>query len=115
MKRIKYLATYHGSSYGSYWPGDSLDGFASLDSAKLAMDNRQAGFDYVTTFKENSEGDYVIDFANEYSQFPGTTSGDTMELYKVIGVGEFGQLVRAAEPVYRLTIGSRGGVVVERY
>ena len=115
MKRIKYLATYHGPSYDSGGWSESLDGFKSLDAAKVAMDNRQGEFDYVTTFKENSEGNYVIDSSDTYVRFPATTSSDIMELYKVIGVGEFGQLERAAEPTYRLVIGNRGGVVVEKY
>ncbi len=112
--KIKYLATYHGPSYFSFYL-ENMEAFTSIQAAKDEMWRRQRmSYGYTTTYRENAQGYYVKWEDDVKYDFPGTTSEDTMELY---GVTEFepGVFIRDGEPTYRLSIGERGGIVKENY
>lgn len=110
MNKPKYFATYHGPSYGSY-DMEFMDAFGTISDAMQAMRNRQMGYDYPEEYRENGDGTMVLWNSTRRMDFPATTESDYMDLFTAIpnddgsySVGEF---------VCRLTVGPRGGIVVE--
>lgn len=112
MSKVKYFATYHGPLYGSYGM-EYVDGYRSLKEAIHSMRNRQAGLDYSDEYRENEDGSMVLWYTERRSEFPGATGGDYMDLYAAFPQGD-GTYSYADHPDYRLTVGPRGGIVVER-
>ena len=111
--KVKYLATYQGPSYGGWHVFENMEAFDSIDAAKRSMRNRQEGDTRVVSFKENGDQMHVYD-TDSYRDFPATTPMDTMVLYQV-AEGPFGSLERFEDPTYRLSIGNRGGIIVQPY
>lgn len=111
MNKPKYFATYHGPSYYSYDRG-RMDGFSSISSARQHMRNRQRGLDYSDEYRENEDGNMVLWNSSRRMDFPATTQSDYMDLFEAIpnGDGTYGH----SELGYRLSVGPRGGIVVEK-
>lgn len=112
--KIKYLATYNGPSYGGWDSYEQMDAFSSIEDARQAMSLRQGGHDYVTTYKENDDNFYVPWSRGQYTEFPGTTTEDRMDLYLAVDLDD-GEYSRGDDPMYRLTVGPRGGIKVEKW
>ena len=112
MNKPKYFATYHGPSYYTY-DMESMDAFGSLKEAVQAMRNRQMGYDYPEEYRENGDGSMILWNSSRRMDFPATTEFDYMDLFAAIPNGD-GTYGHGDYIDYRLTIGERGGIVVER-
>lgn len=114
MNRVKYFGSYDGPSYGSGGWEDSFDAFSSLKGAMEAMWRRQTNeCDDVKTYKENPSGFYVYWFSG-FARFPGTTRGDWMDLYYAIPDENREGAYIQGDWAYRIVVGSRGGIRVEK-
>lgn len=112
--KVRYLGTFHGASYGSYDIVD-MDAYSSIEAARSSLFHRLVDeMDYVTTYRQNADGEYIRWENERFTRFPGTTKQDSIELHKVIN-DDNGVLTIADGPYYRLTMGPREGVKVERY
>lgn len=110
-----YFATYNGPSY-SHWDLDRVEAFKSVTDAKESLRIRtygSRGSDYTTEYRRNGDGLYVR-WEVSYTDFLGTYE-DSITLYPAIKSEEWGEWVMSEEPSYRLSVGERGGVVVERF
>lgn len=111
MSKVKYFGSYHGPSYGSNGWSEDWDAFASLKGAMEAMWRRQEqGADDVLTYKENPHG-VLVYWNEEYVRFPATTREDCIDLYYAIP--EDGGYFQG-DLAYRISVGPRGGVRVEK-
>jgi hypothetical protein len=112
--KVRYLGVFNGASYYGYGL-DKMDAYTSIEAARTSLFHRLVDeMDYVTTYAENADSEYVVWEKDEFTRFPATTDQDYIDLYKVIE-WEDGALSRAAEPYYRLTMGPRKGVKVEKF
>lgn len=111
MSNYKYFGTYQGPSYMSYHR-DFAMGFKSLADAKRAFRSFQSGDVTYDEFRENPSGFYVPWSLGLWVRTPGTTEQDYMDLCVGERRGE-GQYAVSDTIQYRLTLGARGGVVVE--
>jgi hypothetical protein len=109
----KYFATYHGPSYGSWDASEYLMGFPSLKSAKRALRDFQGGYVGYDEYLRNPDGYHVPWRMGEYMHSPATTDQDYMDVYYAIETNTPG-VYSMGEHAYRLTVGARGGVVVEK-
>ena len=111
--KVKYFGSYYGPNYGGYTClNESYDAFGTLERAKAAMRNRQKGDDWVTEYHENEDNYLVPWCTDKYRLFFDTTEQDYMYLHQAVREGD-GTWV-AGDLVYRLSIGERGGIIVEQ-
>jgi hypothetical protein len=118
MDSIKYLASYHGPSYGSM-DQVHMDSFQSLANAMVSMANRQKyEADTLFTYEEDSAGVYrpCPESFDRHTQFPSTTREDFMDVYHALPSDELdgkgGYIL--GEWAYRISVGPRGGIRVEK-
>jgi hypothetical protein len=111
MATYKYFGQYTDASYGSCGR-DYLNGFTSLGDARQYFTSVQEGEARNVEFIENNNGAYVM-WESGYSRFPATTNAG--ELYLCRGEkGGDGQYFVTDTPEYRLFVGERGGIKIER-
>lgn len=113
MSKVKYFGYYHGPSYGSM-DQDFADGFFTLADAKQSMRNRQGGWDGAMEFRQNADYNLVLWDSGSVNSFLATTTEDYMDLYTAT-LNDDGTYYQSLVTAYRLTIGERGGIVVERF
>lgn len=109
--KVKYFATYNGPNYTSY-DTEYREGFESVKQAMQAMRNRKYGSDYINEYRENKDGSMVPWSTDCYSVFF-NTNADYMDLVEAYSQAD-GTWSYSEDIAYRLTIGERGGIVVER-
>lgn len=112
--KVRYLASYHGPSYGECGWVESMDAYPSLKAAEAAMRGRQLGYSYDQQFIRNADELWVHNGSNN-ARFPATTNEDWMDVHEVIEYGPFGSLLIAAHPAFRLSVGPRGGIIRVAY
>lgn len=108
-----YFATYNGPSH-SHWDLDRVERFDSIADAKESLRRRTSGLrgtDDTYEYRRNEDGLYVP-WSMAYVDFLGTES-DYIDLYAAIKSND-GQWEMGEDIIYRLTLGERGGVVVEK-
>lgn len=111
---IKYLGQFYDHSYQS-WDQEYLTGFTSLrDAGDSLLRRLQMGRDDRPEYRENRHGLYVYWEENMYG-FPAVSESASFELYGAIWLPATQTYQRTAEPLYRLTVGPRKGIVRERY
>lgn len=109
-----YFATYNGPSH-SHWDLDRVEAFKSLADAKTSLQRRiqwSRGSDYTTEYRRNGDGLYVR-WEISYTDFLGCDE-DYITLYHAHKEVD-GQWSINSEPYARLSLGPRGGVVVDKY
>lgn len=109
-----YFATHNGPSH-SHWDLDRVEAFKNITDAKQSLRRRtqwSRGSDDTTEYRRNSDGLYVR-WGVEYTDFLGTNE-DYITLYRAHKKVD-GQWGINSEPYARLTLGPRGGVVVEKF
>lgn len=110
-----YFATYEGPSH-SRWDLEEVEAFESVSDAKWSLRERTSGArgsDYTTEYRRNGDGLYVR-WGYEYTDFLGTEA-DYITLYPATKSKEWGEWIMSEEPSHHLSLGERGGVVVERF
>lgn len=110
-----YLATYNGPSH-SHWDLDRVEAFKSVTDAKQSLQKRtqwSRGSDYTEEYRRNGDGLYVR-WGREYTDFLGTEA-DYITLYPATKSKKWGEWIMSEEPSHHLSLGERGGVVVERF
>ncbi len=107
----KYFGAYHGPSYGSL-DSEYLMAFRSMADAKEAFRSFQSGWVAYDELYLNPDGLYVPWRTGAYVSTPGTTERDYMDL-RIGELRDRGQYAVSDLVHYRLTLGPRGGVVIE--
>ena len=112
MSKIRYFTQYSGPGYSSF-DQEYMEAETSLYGAMVAFRRKNVmGYDDVTTFRENPEGLYVPWCSNRRVNYDGTTSEDYADLLYAVP-DEHGAYI-LGDWAYRLTIGPRKGVRVEK-
>lgn len=111
MSNYKYFGVYSGPSYGGL-DRDYMMGFKSIADAKATFKSFQSGDVTYDEFRENGDGFYVPWNLGLWVRTHGTTEQDYMDLYVGERRGE-GQYAVSDTIQYRITIGPRGGLVIE--
>jgi hypothetical protein len=93
---------------------EEKDAESSLYSAMVSFRRRNVmGYDDVNTYRENFDGEYVPWEMGRRVEFPGTTDEDYMDVYYAVKDDNNGTYI-LGDWAYRLTIGPRKGVRVEK-
>lgn len=108
-----YFATYNGPNHSS-WDLSTVEAFRSVEEARRALRTRTSGSrgsDDTRKYRRNDDGLYVR-WSWGYADFLGSES-DYIDLYAAIKASD-GQWEMGEDIIYRLTLGERGGVMVEK-
>lgn len=109
---MKYLISYLGPGYASLDHSD-MEGFQTLYDIMQSMRERQRGADTVFVYEEDAFGIYRPHEGlwDKYMHFPTSTREDYMDVYYAIP--EDGGYV-LGNWAYRVTVGPRGGIRVDK-
>lgn len=112
-RKPKYFGFYHGPSYGG-WESEFAMGFSSLADAKHAFNAFWLGGATTDEYRMTNFGFHVPWDMATYSATPATSREDYMDLYSVTDTEWLGMYKMSDDIDYRLTWGTRGGIVVEK-
>lgn len=111
---IRYFGTFHDASYSSY-DMEFMTGYTSVrDAGDSLLRRYQMGRDDRPEFRENASGFYVPWEETMYN-FPAVTENASIILYRATWKRDERVYDRGFMGEYRLTIGPRSGVVVEKW
>lgn len=121
MAKINRRHAIVGKWYGKKWEDADFELFPTLDDAKLSLIRRENGHsDISRPLRERSpyQGDYFLQDWENLDYFAGDASERYIDIYETTSYWSPDRMAYAwmiVDPIYRLTLGPRGGVRKEGF